>query len=201
MSQLDEFINPKAMVTPGAAGAVVMLISNTLWVQFALPQRWAGLAISFALGLLVFKYKARQLPVWEKFVYYVVNSLIIFSMGLGANTAAKGAVGATAFLQRKAFVVHARLGGLAFSPAFADGHDSAQSTGTPQVSVKDSLSEEAAKLQSRLAEGSFSKEEGSRMVAELLGMRKRIDSLANMPKPPPKKVKPKKKRSFFDNWF
>ena len=83
MANFDDFLKPESMVTPGIAGGITMMISNTLWFQFALPQRWTGLVVSFALGMLVFI--AGQLSVWQRCVYYVINSLIIFSMAAGSN--------------------------------------------------------------------------------------------------------------------
>ena len=54
MANFDDFLKPESMVTPGIAGGITMVISNTLWVQFALERRWTGLVLSFALGAVVF---------------------------------------------------------------------------------------------------------------------------------------------------
>src|SRR4051812_41897392 len=79
---LDDFLNPKSMLTPGVAGALVMLITNTICFNFAeLPHRWVGLALSAAVGLLVIA-KGR-LPALQKLIFYVLNTLIIFSVGMG----------------------------------------------------------------------------------------------------------------------
>jgi quercetin dioxygenase-like cupin family protein len=80
----EEFLQPKAMLTPGIAGGVTMLIANALWVAFSLPPRWTSLALSFLLGLLVFVATTR-VPVWQRAVYYLLNSLIIFSVSIGTN--------------------------------------------------------------------------------------------------------------------
>jgi len=38
-----EFLNPNSMITPGAAGAITMVITNTLCQQFAqLPLNYTG---------------------------------------------------------------------------------------------------------------------------------------------------------------
>ena len=71
------------MLTPGIAGGVTMLIANALWVAFSLPPRWTSLLLSFLLGLLVFV--ATTVPLWQRAVYYLVNSLIIFSVSIGTN--------------------------------------------------------------------------------------------------------------------
>lgn len=84
MADIKEFINPKSMLTPGLAGGITMMIANSLWVQFALPQKWTALVISFLFGAIVFSVK--NLPPWQRSIYYILNSLIIFSMGVGVNT-------------------------------------------------------------------------------------------------------------------
>ena len=88
--KVEEFLQPKAMLTPGIAGGVTMLIANALWVAFSLPPRWTSLALSFLLGLLVFVATTR-VPVWQRAVYYLLNSLIIFSVSIGTNYVGVGA--------------------------------------------------------------------------------------------------------------
>ncbi|HEY6157920.1 MAG TPA: hypothetical protein VIV88_10730 [Gemmatimonadales bacterium] len=88
-ARVDEFLQPKAMLTPGIAGGVTMLIANALWVAFGLPPRWTSLVLSFVLGLLVFVAKG-GVPAWQRAVYYLLNSLIIFSVSIGTNYAGAG---------------------------------------------------------------------------------------------------------------
>ena len=83
-SKVDEFLQPKAMLTPGIAGGITMLIANALWVAFSLPPRWTSLVLSFVLGLLVFAAKG-GVPAWQRAVYYLLNSLIIFAVSIGTN--------------------------------------------------------------------------------------------------------------------
>jgi len=83
-AKVDEFLQPKAMLTPGIAGGVTMLIANALWVAFSLPPRWTSLLLSFVLGLLVFVTTTR-VPLWQRSVYYLLNSLIIFAVSIGTN--------------------------------------------------------------------------------------------------------------------
>jgi len=71
------------MLTPGIAGGITMLIANALWVAFSLPPRWTSLVLSFLLGLLAFV--ATKIPLWQRAVYYLLNSLIIFSVSIGTN--------------------------------------------------------------------------------------------------------------------
>ena len=89
-AKVDEFLQPKAMLTPGIAGGITMLIANTLWVAFSLPPRWTSLVLSFVLGLLVFVAKGGGVPLWQRAVYYLLNSLIIFSVSIGTNYAGVG---------------------------------------------------------------------------------------------------------------
>ena len=85
----EDFINPKSMITPGAAGALLMFMVNGLCYSFPeLEPRMAALVLSFIIGTVVFK--AGSLRVGERTAYWVINSLIIFVMGTGAaNIAAK----------------------------------------------------------------------------------------------------------------
>ena len=82
-AKVEEFLQPKAMLTPGIAGGITMLIANALWVAFSLPPRWTSLVLSFLLGLLIFA--ATKAPLWQRTVYYLLNSLIIFAVSIGTN--------------------------------------------------------------------------------------------------------------------
>ncbi len=73
-AKVEEFLQPKAMLTPGIAGGVTMLIANALWVAFSLPPRWTSLV-----------FVATRVPLWQRAVYYLLNSLIIFSVSIGTN--------------------------------------------------------------------------------------------------------------------
>ena len=84
MPELNDFLNPRSMLTPGLAGGLTMVISTSLYVQFGLPQKWTALTISLVLSLLVVR--GQNIPLWERIIYYGLNALFIFSMGLGAHT-------------------------------------------------------------------------------------------------------------------
>ncbi len=82
---MKEFLNPKSMVTPGVAGATMMFLVNGLSVPFPdLPARYVALGLSFMIGLLVVN--AVKLKLLERGVYWVLNSLVIFVVGFGANS-------------------------------------------------------------------------------------------------------------------
>ncbi len=90
-AKVEEFLQPKSMLTPGIAGGVTMLIANTLWVAFSLPPRWTSLVLSFVLGFLVFV--STGAPLLQRVLYYVLNSLIIFSVSIGTNYAGGSVAG------------------------------------------------------------------------------------------------------------
>ena len=81
-SAVEEFLTPEAMLTPGVAGSLTMMITNALAVNFAMPRAWIGLGLSFLFGLLVLV-STRSMLV--KGVFYVLNSLVIFCVAVGAN--------------------------------------------------------------------------------------------------------------------
>lgn len=84
---MNEFLNPKSMVTPGVAGAMVMLIANAVVSQFPeVPFRWAITLLSFMVGTVVFY--AVSMPLLQRVAFWGVNSLIIFSVGIGTSNVA-----------------------------------------------------------------------------------------------------------------
>jgi hypothetical protein len=85
-----QFLNPEAMLTPGLAGALVMMIANGLALNFSISRAYTGLFLSFIFGLLVLVVD-RQL--WVKLIYYVINSLIIFCVAFGASGVGAGVAG------------------------------------------------------------------------------------------------------------
>jgi hypothetical protein len=95
--KFNEFLNPKSMLTPGACGAVIMALTNTLGTAFGVSgigRTLISLALSFLLGSLVFAADLKS--AWQKFVFYLLNSLVIFSMAAGTNSASQAAVNGTA---------------------------------------------------------------------------------------------------------
>jgi hypothetical protein len=84
-SPIDKFLTPEAMLTPGAAGGVVMLIANVVSHNFGLSPLYTsylGLLLSFLFGLLVL---ASVRVWWTRLIYYVLNSLIIFCVAFGSG--------------------------------------------------------------------------------------------------------------------
>jgi hypothetical protein len=78
----DQFLTPEAMLTPGAAGAMTMMITNALALNFDTHRALTGLVLSFMFGAVVF---VASRNIWQKGLFYVLNSLIIFCVALGTN--------------------------------------------------------------------------------------------------------------------
>lgn len=85
---LTQFLTPEAMLTPGIAGSLTMMITNALTVNFEMSRAWVGLGLSFFFGLLVLVTTRNLL---QKGVFYVLNSLVIFCVAAGANGFGAGA--------------------------------------------------------------------------------------------------------------
>ena len=93
---LNEFLNPRSMLTPGAAGAVVLLISLALHKHLdayleavSLNIGLIALILSFLLGLLQFNnscFKLHGISIWARPLYYFFNSLMIFVLATGSLT-------------------------------------------------------------------------------------------------------------------
>jgi hypothetical protein len=79
----DAFLQPQSMVTPGALGALTMVVTNSFAPLIAVDRRWTGLALAFLFGLVAL---VNSKSIVEKCVYYVLNSFIIFSIATGTNT-------------------------------------------------------------------------------------------------------------------
>jgi hypothetical protein len=80
---LSDFLNPNSMITPGAAGAFTMMITNTLCQQFTeLHLGFTGLVVSFLFGAVVF---GAGVSIPARMMYYLINSLIIFTVAMGSN--------------------------------------------------------------------------------------------------------------------
>ena len=90
----EDFLNPNSMITPGAAGTLVALISGAIDNNFHIGYlSYWFLLFSFLMGSLVFQsnhFQRRQLGRWTKGVYFVINSFIIFAMATGSGAILDG---------------------------------------------------------------------------------------------------------------
>jgi len=84
---MDEFFNSKTVqtLTPVVAGATTTTITATLVSQFGLPGNWTGLGISLLFGISVWADKSAA--IYQRIIFYIINSLTIFAVALGLNTA------------------------------------------------------------------------------------------------------------------
>jgi hypothetical protein len=79
----SDFLSPTGSLTPAAAGAIVLLIANTLGAVFDLPRAVTALVLSAIIGALIV---ARfQATILARLGYWIVNSLTIFAVAVGAN--------------------------------------------------------------------------------------------------------------------
>jgi hypothetical protein len=71
------------MITPGALGAVAMAATNAFCNNFSfLNHGYVGLALSFIFGLTAVIKAASYI---ERLLFYVLNSIVIFSVAFGTN--------------------------------------------------------------------------------------------------------------------
>lgn len=86
---MNEYLNSKSFLLPGVAAATTTTITSSLVSLFNLPGNWTALTISLLFGLTVWADKevafALRIPL------YFINSLIIFSMAFGINSAGEQA--------------------------------------------------------------------------------------------------------------
>lgn len=87
---MNDFLNPKSMLTPGAAGAILMFLVNGICFSFPeVAPRYVALGLSFVIGLVSFA--ASDVKLVLRGTLWVLNSLIIFTMGMGAAKVASSA--------------------------------------------------------------------------------------------------------------
>ena len=185
---MNEFLNPKSMITPGVAGAMVMLIANAIVSQFPeAPFRWVITTLSFLVGTVVFY--AVNMPIVQRFAFWAVNSLIIFSVGIGTSNVA-------ANVQRSSGVAASTTVGLVLDVLLPSAHaQSASQTGAtaaaaqrlPGASAANSLSceEQNAKLRAEL-------DESQRRIATLT---RQSSTVARSPA-----AEARERSGFFNKW-
>ena len=88
---MDEFLSSKTMITPAIAGGITTLITAAVSTRFSLPGKWVGLAFSALLSVVVFFLDRTPPRLILRLLFLVLNTFIIFSIAIGANTAATAA--------------------------------------------------------------------------------------------------------------
>jgi len=82
--KLNEFLDPRSRLTPGIAAGFTLVISNSFFLFFEFDRLLTALVISCVLTLLVVQ--GQNIPLWKRIIYYILNTLYIFSISLGANS-------------------------------------------------------------------------------------------------------------------
>lgn len=82
---MDDFISSKSMITPGIAGSATTMITGTLVTAFGFPGAVTALIVSFIFGLMALADKS--VTIYYKFIFYIINSVTIFSVAVGLNQA------------------------------------------------------------------------------------------------------------------
>jgi hypothetical protein len=90
---MDEFIKSKSMLSSGILGTTTTMITGTMVSQFGLPGNVTAIVVSFLLGLLVFT--DNSIPYIQRFVFYIIISMIIFTTAMGINAAGVAATKST----------------------------------------------------------------------------------------------------------
>ena len=86
---IDEFVNPKSMITPGAAAGLVAAIAGACFSVLGIVLPWLLVLLSFFVGCVVFFSKEFSDPAMTKGAkcfFYTLNSLIIFAMVTGTHS-------------------------------------------------------------------------------------------------------------------
>ena len=82
--KLTEFLDPRSKLTPGIATTFTVVISNSFSFFFEWDRLLTAIVISCVINLLVVQ--GQNIPLWKRIIYYILNTLYIFSMSLGANS-------------------------------------------------------------------------------------------------------------------
>ena len=83
-----DFLSPTSSIAPGAAGLIVLLITNAIGAAAGFSRAATALVLSGIIGaLIVSKYQVNILP---RLGYWIVNSLTIFAIAVGSNATAAG---------------------------------------------------------------------------------------------------------------
>lgn len=85
MVEIKEFLNPKSMMTPGIAGGLTVSISLPIAFEFNVSFKWIALIVSLLFSLVTVLQFADVKTNILKGTYIILNTLIIFSVSVGAG--------------------------------------------------------------------------------------------------------------------
>lgn len=81
----NEFFDPKSTLTPAIAASLVVFVSASLYKVFPeIEFRYLAVSLSFLFGAVVTFGKING-KLSEAIFYWLVNSVVIFSIGVGAG--------------------------------------------------------------------------------------------------------------------
>ena len=119
---LADFLHPQSMVTPGLLGAAAMMGTNALCATFSLDEPIVCLVLSLLFGLAAV---IRDGRLFQRVLYYVLNTIIIFSVAAGANSVGLAsqakfpAIASAAYAEEGAApLFHSQMAGGFFRPWF-----------------------------------------------------------------------------------
>jgi len=81
-SSLNAFLSPEPMLAMGAAGAFVMVVTNTFGYLVDAPRAHLALILSFIMALGVFALRRSWLT---RILYYVLVAIAIYAVAAGLN--------------------------------------------------------------------------------------------------------------------
>ncbi len=103
---VEEFINPKSMITPGAAAAIVATAAGAFFSLFGIVLQVSLIVLSLFVGVIVFHSKEfadPEMTKWAKGFFYILNSIIIFAMATGTHAVfdktARSAIASISFIR------------------------------------------------------------------------------------------------------
>jgi len=86
--QIEEFVNPKSMLTPGGATAIVALLAGIIFSATGVQIHILLAFFSLFFGAVVFfskEFADQAMSKLAKGFFYIVNALIIFAMSTGTH--------------------------------------------------------------------------------------------------------------------
>jgi hypothetical protein len=81
-SSLNAFLAPEPMLVLGAAGAFVMILTNTIATLVDAPRAWLGLSLSFGLSLVVFTLRRSWII---RIFYFFLVAIAVYAVAAGLN--------------------------------------------------------------------------------------------------------------------
>lgn len=83
MDLLNSYFRPAATFMPFVLGILVMLGTNTVWLEWGINPRTGVIAISALFALIVFT--DRSLPFFLSLIYYAMMSVFLYVVAIGTN--------------------------------------------------------------------------------------------------------------------